>query len=1158
MTFDVSFAEKLLHMDARIPGSTIAAKQLEGAVAAANILERQNVVYLADEVGMGKTYVALGAMAILRHVNPDFRVLIIAPRGNIQTKWKRELELFYRHNVRIKDLRNKGLDGGPARPVALCDSVFDFVRQASANPDHDYILRLSSFSLSASVEEGKDTVTEESAAKLIDRVQRTIPWIDKRSLTTRNKQNLKQKISESLNELVPEFDLVIIDEGHNLKGGLAKDSASRNHVLHNVLKGKIKRAMLLSATPVEHSYKHLYNQLCVVQKEEDFSLLEDDTVPDEDKKRLLQDIVIRRVYHVNLNGKDYTRNMYRLEWRNGGVECHDLPIRSANVREQLALALVQDKVSQILEREFNNSFQIGMLASFESFAETVANTTEGTFDDADQTKEEKERQGADVSVVNAIVRRYRETFNSELPHPKMNALVDSMKGAFRTGEKALIFVRRVASVREIKNRLDIEYNRYLWNRLTTELRLPDEAMALLTSAYDSYSKDRIDRLSEGTSGVVGTGLDDSESDTGDIDTFFAWFFRGDGPAGVFSGGHLNKRFTATSGVYSTMFELNYLALVLNCPASEVINALCKQLNLTQDVLQSRLLELTRSYVGSERKTKKLTRKLQFEVTQAAGLTLLAELDDQLGAKAALIRRVRLSDYTPAGTPSRSKIDVARWVCLPTFFSELTSYAELQKALFPITESDLGVTIDPLADEKSLKHHLQHVSMLSGVSRLGHSYIDLYIAVLNDRGRIVLGAADEREADLAEDVEETTVADEDRSPIKAWLDKLDQQRITDRSARGYCAFDELSTVARDMQMIIEHNAHELEDISMIDLDRHVSRLLRRQQPVFGMFGTINQTVIKQFRMPGYPLVLVSTDLLQEGEDLHLYCSRVYHYGIAWTPSAMEQRTGRIDRVKSQTDRRLGILKSDILDNQKLQVYYPYLKDTYETLQARRVFERMNRFLQLVNSNKVEVKYDSRINIDSALLESVVIPQPLTERLESSFPIIEERDLRGKQKELHVEGSYADILSNRLKTIHEQLSATDGDLAWEPSITGHHYYATLTLPNRRKEDVLIGLTSRRDRLYLTCRSIIGDFSRTEVESAWGHIAQVTGAKLLVKQKRTNRNLLQLRAVGEVELVSEKTDLKRAMWLIRHVAAASDSIEHLLTDTDENHDLEINREQ
>jgi hypothetical protein len=446
-------------------------------------------------------------------------------------------------------------------------------------------------------------------------------------------------------------------------------------------------------------------------------------------------------------------------------------------------------------------------------------------------------------------------------------------------------------------------------------------------------------------------------------------------------------------------------------------------------------------------------------------------------------------------------------------------------------------------------------MLSGVSRLGHSYIDLYIAILNNRGRIALGPADVSEVDVVEDVEDATEADQDRSPIVAWLDKLEQQRTADRSVSGYCAFDELSTVARDMQMIIEHNAHELEDISMIDLDRQVARLLRRQQPVFGMFGAINQTVIKQFRMPGYPLILISTDLLQEGEDLHLYCSRVYHYGIAWTPSAMEQRTGRIDRVKSQTDRRLGRLNFDVPDDQKLQVYYPYLKDTYETLQARRVFERMNRFLQLVNSNVVEFKYDSRINVESALLESIVIPQPLTERLESAFPINESRDLKGKLTGLKVDTSHAEILYDRLRNIHDKLRLVDDDLKWEPIVNVHEYSAVLTLKDGRKEDIRLSLTSRHDRVYLTCRSIIGDFSRIEIEQNWEHIAANANVKLLVKQKGTKRNLLQLRAMGEVELVSPTSDKDRAIWLIRQVANAADAIERLLADTDEDHDSEIN---
>ena len=81
---DVATAGQLLNFGARIGPGPRADEPLHGAVAIHNILEQHRVAYLADEVGMGKTYVALGALALFRHFRPDFRVLIIAPKENIQ------------------------------------------------------------------------------------------------------------------------------------------------------------------------------------------------------------------------------------------------------------------------------------------------------------------------------------------------------------------------------------------------------------------------------------------------------------------------------------------------------------------------------------------------------------------------------------------------------------------------------------------------------------------------------------------------------------------------------------------------------------------------------------------------------------------------------------------------------------------------------------------------------------------------------------------------------------------------------------------------------------------------------------------------------------------------------------------------------------------
>ena len=67
---DIESASHLLDFSTRIGPGPRADEQLHGAVAIHNILEKHGVAYLADEVGMGKTYVALGALALFRHFDP--------------------------------------------------------------------------------------------------------------------------------------------------------------------------------------------------------------------------------------------------------------------------------------------------------------------------------------------------------------------------------------------------------------------------------------------------------------------------------------------------------------------------------------------------------------------------------------------------------------------------------------------------------------------------------------------------------------------------------------------------------------------------------------------------------------------------------------------------------------------------------------------------------------------------------------------------------------------------------------------------------------------------------------------------------------------------------------------------------------------------------
>ena len=67
---DRSAAAQLLDFGRHIGPGQRADEQLDGAVALYNTLVDHHVAYLADEVGMGKTYVALGVLALLRHYQP--------------------------------------------------------------------------------------------------------------------------------------------------------------------------------------------------------------------------------------------------------------------------------------------------------------------------------------------------------------------------------------------------------------------------------------------------------------------------------------------------------------------------------------------------------------------------------------------------------------------------------------------------------------------------------------------------------------------------------------------------------------------------------------------------------------------------------------------------------------------------------------------------------------------------------------------------------------------------------------------------------------------------------------------------------------------------------------------------------------------------------
>ena len=353
----------------------------------------------------------------------------------------------------------------------------------------------------------------------------------------------------------------------------------------------------------------------------------------------------------------------------------------------------------------------------------------------------------------------------------------------------------------------------------------------------------------------------------------------------------------------------------------------------------------------------------FEAYQVAALQLLAEQGGSRGDKARIIIDERYSfNYSPQ-QPPRGFPDPQEHIGVKTFFTALANRPELRNEIWPDEPQD--------DFRKYFRRREQRRELISALARLGIAYIDLYLLALKQIGSF-----------------DASVQSRQPKPVETlaenYLDLLEKQRQEKEQCCN--AFYELSQAAKAFDVILSVNFPDIADASLTAVATHYGRTLQRQVPVGRMAGEVNRRLIRQFRMPGFPLVLATTDVLQEGEDLHTFCRRVVHYGITWTPSAMEQRTGRIDRIGSMVQRRLDGREMGPEQDELIQVYFPHLTDTVEVFQVKRVLERLNKFLELIHKPRADKQVDeSRINVPREMLYGGDYLPQIAGVLDSAFPV-----------------------------------------------------------------------------------------------------------------------------------------------------------------------------
>jgi hypothetical protein len=121
---------------------------------------------------------------------------------------------------------------------------------------------------------------------------------------------------------------------------------------------------------------------------------------------------------------------------------------------------------------------------------------------------------------------------------------------------------------------------------------------------------------------------------------------------------------------------------------------------------------------------------------------------------------------------------------------------------------------------------------------------------------------------------------------------------------------------------------------LDIAERVATYFRGLSPVARRSGRrTDENVVSQFKFPVSPNILICTDVLREGVNLHLFCERISHYGVAWNSGDLEQRIGRVERADSLFER-------NIQENQehKLPVIFPYLARTLDDRQVKKVIRR----------------------------------------------------------------------------------------------------------------------------------------------------------------------------------------------------------------------------
>lgn len=1146
MILNETEARKLINLNPyNAIDSEIAERQFQVILKGFNYLvqDEADILYIADEVGLGKTYVALGIASLLRHFSTPgrrqfYKDVVLVPKRNLQYKWIKEINNFVTHNYLQECNIVKSALG---TPVGDCsdNNIHHHLKGFRDDYTSYEVYRNSSFSVAT-------TKNSDWKIKIKNELPDHLKPIFEQGLKIFKKESeeiyIKRLFAYLLNTSFPEIDLLIVDEAHNFKHGIGDSVSYRNQIvsrlmgvtqpeddntifchfpdLKSMISQKAKKVIFLSATPIDNGLYELKQQLDCFLPNHKFKSSEN---INEEIRGALNTFMIRGLMKINLEHEgDVSRNQYRHEHRRGNVIKDEFakPQYLEDNLESIIIGLLQLKTLEHFNESNNRSFEIGMLAGFETFK--TQDTEEPEFEDST----DKRNKAVDHNIIQNMAASYFNEFETHLPHPKQDNLIKVLLEGVKNGSKSLVFVRRIASVIELERKLTHEIENWHYSKIKKYLdkypnlkrlkisfeerhqilEIEKVFTELSKKIFDGYKKelrdlvsaDEIDNIPQLVNDYLVT-LYNSEDESLNLKQFRDQIKR-----------HISLK--------SIKSELKTLS-------AELIIAHMKSLKEKEDSEEEEqysdsIEEFFGYFFSSYFSTKRYLEGFNFRKRGSTkdwyrfNVYYLKNLIPELKFDSSKLNTIVFGD--------KDKTEAKRMDIVSD---------KLKESIIdtPSKVDSISITIDSYFEKKTFLNYLLENILDKEFNNWvqekwknpskGHTFWNDFDALIEIIQGVFRNGSGLLPAYIAEGIGKNEF---EQSLINVLEDTFPE------------VIKELQQIIIDFDKIITTNFPNRS---------RIQRAMYGQNPIAGASGFHKNDISRvatQFRMPGYPYVLITTDVLKEGEDLHLYCKDVYHYGIAWNPSDMEQRTGRIDRINSSC---YFDLKKDGFRNfeNALQVFYPYLADTLEVNQVSKVFNKMNDFIQTFYDVAVVREKDTKASIDDIVKE---IPVQVKDLLTSKYDFEKFNgvDLNGKSEIQLISnvGYTKDFLIESLISTYNLIKASFEEFYLDPKIDKSNLTinTNINLMGRRAP-LIIALVKgvKFNEIQLSLESVICRSAELRARSIREEIRNELNAELLNLIENNDYLIVQKK-------INLSTELDDQLAIIKKVIQVADDLENKYT--------------